>query len=197
MENYVLEIYGNGRVIDERGGEESDDGGDDFLYRDSEEEEDNSCTEDEEDDEEATLGSTLRGQGRRREGRRARPWASTSKTSPLRPGMSWRCQNVYSLSQAVQASLVAEISAIPWQYNFHLFCKPIRALMKVYTNRCCHLLLSKAVHPACLDGWKDVSDADLDVFSAILIFMGIKDMPCEKMYWSQGGVWEEPFVRAT
>ena len=26
--------------------------------------------------------------------------------------------------------------------------------------------------------------------------MGIKDMPCKKMYWSQGGVWEEPFVRA-
>ena len=60
MEDYDLEIDGNGRVIDERGGEESDDGGDDVVYRDSEEEE----------DEEATLGSTSRGQGRQRDGRR-------------------------------------------------------------------------------------------------------------------------------
>ena len=70
MEDYDLEIDGNGRVIDERGGEESGDGGDDVVYRDSEEGEDGSCTEDEEGDEEATLGSTSRGHGRRRKGRR-------------------------------------------------------------------------------------------------------------------------------
>ena len=62
MEDYDLEIDENGRVIDERGGEESDDGGDDVVYRDREEE------KDEEDDKEATLGSTSRGQGRRRDG---------------------------------------------------------------------------------------------------------------------------------
>ena len=78
---------------------------------------------------------------------------------------------------------------------FDVFWKPIRASIEMYSNRYCHLLLSKAVHPAYLDGWKDVSDENLDVFCAILIFMGIKDMPCEKMYCSQGGVWEEPFVR--
>ena len=60
MEDYDLEIDGNGRVIDDRGGEESDDGGDDVVCRDSEEEE----------DEEVTIGSASRGQGRRTDGRR-------------------------------------------------------------------------------------------------------------------------------
>ena len=75
MEDYDLEIDGNGRVIDEHGGEETDDGGDQVVYRDNEEE------EDEEDDEEATLGSTSRNQGCRREGRR--PVSVDEQTPPL------------------------------------------------------------------------------------------------------------------
>ena len=70
MEDHDLEIDGNGRLIDERGGEESDDGGGDVVYGESEEEGEGDGTEDEEDDDEATLGSTSRGRGRRQDGRR-------------------------------------------------------------------------------------------------------------------------------
>ena len=37
---------------------------------------------------------------------------------------------------------------------FDLFWKPVRALMKVYTNHYCHLFLSKAVHPGYF-GWME------------------------------------------
>ena len=33
MEDYDLEIDGNGRLMDKRGGEESDDGGGDVVYQ--------------------------------------------------------------------------------------------------------------------------------------------------------------------
>ena len=183
-------------MIDERGGEESDDGGEDVLYRDSEEEEDDSCTEDQEDDEEATLGSTSRGQDlRRKEPRRSARQRRRANTAARTWDELEMPERPFALASG--PSLPAGQDFSDPLAVFDLFWKPIRALMKVYTNRYCHLLLSKAVHPAYLDGWKDVSDEDLDVFLAILIFMGIKDMPCEKMYWSQGGVWRSRLFAPT
>ena len=101
----------------------------------------------EEDDGEAPLGSTSRGQGRRREGRR-RParqrrqvntaaWTWDELEMPERP-----------FTLASGPSLPAGRDFSDPLTVFELFWKPISALMKVYTNRYCHLLLSKAVHPA-------------------------------------------------
>ena len=58
MEDHDLEIDGNGRLIDERGGG-------DVVYGESGEEGEGDGTENEEDGDEATLGSASRGQGRR------------------------------------------------------------------------------------------------------------------------------------
>ena len=75
-----------------------------------------------------------------------------------------------------------------------LFWKDLRSLLVTHTNCSAHCLLSNPDAPAYLRPWKEVNDAEMDVFLAIITFMGIKELPNDGMYWQQGAKWGEATV---
>lgn len=78
---------------------------------------------------------------------------------------------------------------------FDLFWKPLREQLVIHTNCYAHRLLAQpgAVGDGYLRPWKEVSSAEMDVFMAILLFMGVKELPNERLYWSESK-WGEPTV---
>ena len=76
---------------------------------------------------------------------------------------------------------------------FDLFWRDLRSLIVVHTNRYAHRLLAEPVAPNYLRPWMEVTGSEIDVFMAILLIMGIKELPHDTMYWQQDK-WGEPAV---
>ena len=76
---------------------------------------------------------------------------------------------------------------------FDLFWEDLRDLFVRNTNRYAHRLLSNLNAPAYLRPWKEVCNAEMDVFMALIILMGIKELPSDEMYW-QKDKWGDPTV---
>ena len=66
---------------------------------------------------------------------------------------------------------------------FDLFWRDLRSLIVVHTNRYTHRLLAEPVAPNYLRPWIEVTGSEIDVFMAILLIMGIKELPHDTMYW--------------
>jgi hypothetical protein len=72
-----------------------------------------------------------------------------------------------------------------YEHPVDLFLTPdILLQIRVHTNRRAHIELAAPTPPAALTNWRDVSQPELYAFLAILIVMGLHNVPEESDYWS-------------
>lgn len=71
------------------------------------------------------------------------------------------------------------------EHPIDLFLTPdIITLIRVQTNRRAHQELSFPTPPRLLSNWRDISEAELRAFLAVIIIMGLHILPDETDYWS-------------
>ena len=66
-----------------------------------------------------------------------------------------------------------------------LFTKDLLSRIRIMSNRRAHQELGRAGSSKTLEGWRDISEAEIYGFLAIVIFMGVVQLPSERDYWSE------------
>ena len=84
---------------------------------------------------------------------------------------------------------------MPTLLPFVSFWKPLRDLLILHTNCYAHRLLSQpeAHGEGYLRPSKEVTGSEMVVFIAVILFMGIKEIQNERLYWSETK-WGEPTI---
>ncbi len=171
--------------------EQSEDEGAEIMHNDQQ---DDVQEEESDEDEEGDVGTPSPARGRGRGGVRGRGRGGTR--GGARGGRKNRAEWVHNtgINITMPPFAAAEAGPVlpptPPEHTVDLFLTPdvVEMVRSETTRRGYFELATRTPPPRLLDGWQALAAADVYGFFAIIIIMGIHDLPCEEDYWSTDDV---------